>query len=161
LKTLDLGERIKVNVSLLFQCCSLSHSFLWYSSMIIELGNNNLWGTIPNLPIPNPPIPEEGCVAFPNPFSSFMLRMYRKIYTKDNESSLETLSFCKFFWYYWLNAYDINSPHSFNIDNNRLNGQIPSSLFELPKLRFLNLGKNHMTWSITWFLFSKLLFFAN
>jgi len=57
--------------------------------MIIELGNNLLNGIIPILSIP--PIPNEGCVTFPNPFSSFMSRIYRKKYVKAIESSLETL----------------------------------------------------------------------
>jgi len=55
---------------------------------VLELGVNNLRGPIP-------PIPYEGCATFPNPFSSFMSRIYRKKYAKVFESSLEALSLCK------------------------------------------------------------------
>jgi len=62
--------------------------------LIIELGNNLLSGTIP-IPASTP---DEGCVTFPNPFSSFMSRIHKTKYAKAIESSLETLSLCKCFF---------------------------------------------------------------
>jgi len=56
---------------------------------MIVSGNNDLSGTIP--------INYDGCVTFPNPFASFMSRMYKKKYAKASENSLEILSLCKWF----------------------------------------------------------------